>query len=142
MENKKEAAPQKLQKTDKILIVAVVVLISVIGIVMLLAEQAEITSVTDEREISLPYSADYPVVAAVENEDGKMITPAKEADKINLNTASKETLMELDGIGEVRAESIIAYREKTPFRKPSDIMNVDGIGQKTYEKNKDRICIN
>jgi len=60
---------------------------------------------------------------------------------ININTANKETLMLLDGIGKTRAEAIINYRTKKQFISVSEIMNVDGIGEKTYEKIKDKICV-
>lgn len=76
--------------------------------------------------------------------DGKVIqetVPAVETvevtvnDMINLNTASKEELMLLDGIGEKMAERILAYREENgPFAKVEDIQNVKGIGEKTYAK--------
>lgn len=60
---------------------------------------------------------------------------------ININTASKAELMLLEGIGEKKAESIIAYREKTPFTCPEDIVKVEGIGMRTYEKFADKICV-
>ena len=65
-----------------------------------------------------------------------------EGGKININTAVKEELIELDRIGPKYAERIIEYREKVaPFEKPEDIMKVKGIGEKTYEANKDRIVV-
>ena len=64
------------------------------------------------------------------------------ADKININTASKEELMQLEGVGSAIAERIVEYREANgPFVAPEDIMNVKGIGESTYEKNKDRIAV-
>ena len=67
---------------------------------------------------------------------------ADEMDKININTATKELLMSLDGVGESYAERIIAFREKNgSFQKPEDILMVKGIGEKTYEMNSDRIIV-
>ncbi len=67
---------------------------------------------------------------------------AEQEEKININKASLEELCKLDRIGKVYAERIIEYREKNgPFQKPEDIMKVRGIGQKTWEANKDRICV-
>ena len=61
---------------------------------------------------------------------------------VNINTATKEELMRLPEIGEVRAESILSYRAANgAFQKPEDILLVDGIGEKTYEVIKDFICI-
>ncbi len=60
---------------------------------------------------------------------------------VNLNTASKEELMNLPGIGESKAREIIKYREKTPFTKIDDLLNVNGIGEATFEKLKDYITV-
>ncbi len=62
--------------------------------------------------------------------------------QININTASVEELVQLDRVGQRYAERIIAYREQYgPFKAPEDIMQVAGIGPKTFEANKDRIVI-
>lgn len=58
---------------------------------------------------------------------------------VNLNTATKKELMTLDGIGDKKAEEIIKYREKTPFKKPEDLKNIKGIGDKLFDKIKDNI---
>lgn len=58
---------------------------------------------------------------------------------VNLNTATKKELMTLDGIGDKKAEEIIKYREKTPFKKPEDIKNIKGVGDKLFDKIKDKI---
>jgi competence protein ComEA len=61
---------------------------------------------------------------------------------ININTASKEELMTLPGIGEVLAQNIIDYRTKNgAFSDPSEIKNVNRIGDKLYEQLKDRIAV-
>jgi len=53
---------------------------------------------------------------------------------ININTADKETLCLLPGIGEFRAEKIIAYREEHgDFKNPKDIVNVYGIGETLFD---------
>lgn len=60
---------------------------------------------------------------------------------VNINTASKEELMTVTGIGASKADSIIAYRIKTPFSKIEDIMNVSGIGESLFEKIKKYITV-
>lgn len=52
---------------------------------------------------------------------------------VNINTASKEELMSLKGIGEATAEAIIEYRKENKFTKIEDIKNVKGIGDKKFE---------
>ncbi|HHW92238.1 MAG TPA: ComEA family DNA-binding protein [Firmicutes bacterium] len=60
--------------------------------------------------------------------------------KINLNRATKAELETLPGIGPTLAERIISYREQQgPFRRPEDLKNVSGIGDKIYDNLKDRI---
>ncbi|MDD2494968.1 MAG: helix-hairpin-helix domain-containing protein [Tissierellia bacterium] len=61
--------------------------------------------------------------------------------KININNASKEMLMTLEGIGEVYADRIIEYREKTKFKSIEEIKKIKGIGDKTFENIKDKITI-
>lgn len=62
--------------------------------------------------------------------------------KVNINTAGKEELMTLRGIGASRAEDIIAYREKHgSFQKIEDIMKVSGIKDAAFEKIKEDITV-
>ena len=69
-------------------------------------------------------------------------TVAGEAEKININNASAEELTQLNGIGSSHAVRIIEFREKNgPFKTPQDLTQVPRIGQKTFEKNKDRIRV-
>ena len=62
--------------------------------------------------------------------------------KININTASSEELQTLKGIGPVKAQAIIDYRnEKGFFRSVEELINVSGIGPKTLEKIRDKITV-
>ncbi len=67
---------------------------------------------------------------------------AEQAEQVNINKASIEELMQLKKIGQKYAERIVQYRENHgPFEKPADITQVQGIGTKTFELNKDRIAV-
>lgn len=62
---------------------------------------------------------------------------------VNINQASKEELMTLPGIGESKADKIIAYREANGrFNSPEGIMEISGIKDGLYNKIKDKICAN
>lgn len=62
--------------------------------------------------------------------------------KINVNTADAETLATLPGIGPSKAHSILSYREeKGRFQTIDDVRNINGIGDKTFEKIKDYITV-
>ena len=60
---------------------------------------------------------------------------------ININTAAADELKTLSGIGDTMAQRIIEYRSQRAFKSKEDIMSVDGIGSKTYEKIKDSITV-
>lgn len=60
---------------------------------------------------------------------------------VNINSASADELKTLNGIGDAIAERIIQYRTTRAFRSKEDIMSVDGIGSKIYEKIKDNITV-
>ncbi|MCF8093609.1 MAG: helix-hairpin-helix domain-containing protein [Desulfotignum sp.] len=72
---------------------------------------------------------------------GFLVPAASGAGKVNINTADKEQLVTLKFIGDVLAQKIIEYRKDHPFQTPEDIMKVKGVGERTFEENKDRIII-
>ncbi|MBO6850061.1 ComEA family DNA-binding protein [Marinobacter lipolyticus] len=61
---------------------------------------------------------------------------------VNINTADVETLASLNGIGESKAQAIVAYREANgPFQSADDLVNVKGIGEATVAKNADSLAV-
>lgn len=79
--------------------------------------------------------------------DGQMIYLPTEAEgetdgRVNINTASVDELMTLSGIGQTKAEQILAYRnENGNFSSVEEIMNVDGIKEGLYSRIKDDIRV-
>lgn len=71
-------------------------------------------------------------------------TKVAAASAINLNTADAATLQrELLGIGEVKAQAIVAYRdEHGDFASVDELLEVKGIGEATLEKNRGKLSIN
>lgn len=62
-------------------------------------------------------------------------------EKININSATLQELLNLEGIGEKTAEKIIEYRKTNKFKSIEEIMEVKGIGNGKFIKIKDSICI-
>ncbi len=57
-------------------------------------------------------------------------------ERIDLNRASAAELMRLPGVGEKRAQAIVAQRAKQPFRRPEDVLSVKGLGPAWFAKVK------
>lgn len=90
-------------------------------------------------KIYFPYESE--LEAGVFLEDVNILE--EEFDKININTATKDELMTLSGIGESKAEDIITYREEHGgFKNIEEIMNINGIKEGVYNKIKDSIVVN
>lgn len=95
----------------------------------------QITIYNREEAASLPADS-----ASVGGNAGKSGTSG--SGLVNLNTATKEELMTLKGIGESKAEDIIRYREKSGgFKKIEDIMKISGIKENGFQKIKDSITV-
>ncbi len=92
-----------------------------------------------------PLSDGSKVLVPLRSEKSEDGSPGEDADVeagelVNINTADKDSLITLPGIGESKAEAIIAYRtENGPFTDPQELMEVSGIGPGIYEKLKDLI---
>jgi competence protein ComEA len=66
----------------------------------------------------------------------------KAAATVNLNTATVIELQELPGVGARTAERIVEYRQKNgPFKKIEELMNVQGIGEKSFLKLRSQITV-
>ena len=85
----------------------------------------------------------------VQNADNEKTDATKSTDagstadgKVDINTAGKDELMTLSGIGEAKADAIIRYRdEHGKFQKIEDLMEVEGIKDGVFQKVKDQIKI-
>lgn len=81
---------------------------------------------------SVPHEAEAqrrPVAPAASADEG-----ASPGGVVNIQTASAEELQRLPGIGPSKAEAIIAFRDRTPFRRVEDILRVRGIGRATFRR--------
>lgn len=86
-------------------------------------------------------TADAGVSAGAEAQTGQQTDGATDT-RLDLNSATKEQLMTLPGIGGTRAEAIIAYREAHGgFRTVEELMEVSGIKQGVYDRLKDMIKV-
>lgn len=67
---------------------------------------------------------------------------AAAASTVNINTATPAQLQKLPGIGAATATRIVEYRQKNgPFKKPEELMNIRGIGEKSFLKLKPLIVV-
>lgn len=107
--------------------------------------------ISTERETASEASANYAGGSAMQilqTSSSKAEETADAADSensselININTAPASELVKLKGIGEVKAAAIVEYRRiNGNFKTVQDIMNVSGIGEKTFEKIRSQITV-
>ena len=62
-------------------------------------------------------------------------------DRIDLNRASTVELMRLPGVGQKKAQAIVAQRTRQPFRKPEDVVTVKGLGPAWFAKVKPHLVV-
>ncbi|MBQ8281749.1 MAG: helix-hairpin-helix domain-containing protein [Lachnospiraceae bacterium] len=97
--------------------------------------------VTDGMKVYVPTveeAVNMPVWDSLNSESG--IDAGDES--VNINLADIDTLTSLPGIGNTKAEAIVSYREENgKFASKEEILNVNGIGESTYDKIKDLITV-
>ncbi|MDY3358898.1 MAG: helix-hairpin-helix domain-containing protein [Clostridium celatum] len=107
-----------------------------------LTDEADISNINRAKELS---NHELIIIYNINDEERENTNYALENDNesnniININTATESELQSIPGVGEVKAKSIIIYREKNGgFKKIEEIKSVDGIGEKTFEKIKEFI---
>lgn len=89
-----------------------------------------------EKAGTVPAEGAFPEIKAGEN------SPVSENGKVNLNTADAAALQTLSGIGESKAQAILAYREEHGgFSSIEELMDVPGIKENTFLKIKEKIAV-
>lgn len=80
------------------------------------------------------------VTVSVKTESDRVLPDESGSPLVNINTADKQILMTLPGVGEVLAERILDYRSNSGgFKSLTDLMHVEGIGEKRMEELLDYI---
>lgn len=105
---------------------------------------AAATALADSRNTGVAYTPLTPATAAESSpsSDISAQTAAAEPGVININTATAAELETLPGIGPALAERIVEYRaEYGAFQMPEELMNVSGIGEKTYAGLAEQITV-
>ncbi len=114
---------------------------SLINLAKIVSDEMTIIIYSSE-EVQDKYREEICVCDCPEITNDACLNTDEEERLINLNTASKEELQEVPGIGEAKAEEIIKYRNQNgPFKSLDDIKNVAGIGESLFEKIKDYLII-
>ena len=112
--------------------------------VIIIYSQEEVANFVQTKEIEQQKQEEcrQPQSSTIIN-DACIIEEAGENDtlgKISINTATKEELMTLNGIGEAKAEAIIKYRDEIgSFQSIEEIKEVSGIGEELFAQIKENI---
>jgi competence protein ComEA len=97
---------------------------------------------TDGEQIIVASNEDILAATETGTSNGSPSGQVSSQGKVNINTASAEELMTLDGVGEATADKIIAYRQENgSFSRIEEIKEVSGIGEKKFEAMKDAITV-
>lgn len=107
--------------------------------------EAETRAVNQAQELSDGEQITVPTVEEAQDPAQPAVSGGSAASgdgKVNLNTAGIEELCTLAGIGETRAQAIVDYREQNGgFQSIEELMNIDGIKEKTFEKLKEEVTV-
>lgn len=101
--------------------------------------------VNDQQVVYVPVQGEVTTPVAATGDQSATTTGSgseSSAPVVNLNTASKDQLMEITGVGEKKADLIIQYRqEHGQFKTVDDLKDVSGFGDKSVAKIKDQLAV-
>lgn len=107
----------------------------------LAAYEAELLTLRQQQEnlvTATTRTATVSTLPAAKSSTSAAIDTSARASAVNINTASKESIMSLPGIGSTYADRIIAAR---PFSSVNQLLQVKGIGDKTFEKLRSQVTV-